>query len=434
MRQSEKLFIFFFMLLFGVFAPRVIHAHQQPTTIVLLDVSSEKVRAELQIPLSELELAFGHAVASDPNALMRDLQPQFADYLIAHVRATSAENRAWSVAVAGMRIEDVEQTQSGAYREVTVNLVLTPPAGADTRRFVLNYDAVMHQVVTHKALVSIRSDWESGIAREKPVAVGVIGVDTETTKIFPLEVNLDKGGLWTGFVNTIALGMHHIKEGTDHLLFLLVLLLPATLLARGKSWGEFGGARYGIRRVLKIVTAFTAGHSVTLLVGALGWLRLPPQPVEVLIAVSILVSAAHAIRPIFYGREIYIAAGFGLVHGLAFATVLQNLELSAGQMALTILGFNLGIELMQIFIIALVMPWLILLSATTLYKSIKTTGALLASFAAAAWVAERVSGSPNAVGDFAQGISQYAYLAIFALAFLALLAFAKSKKDSAAAE
>jgi len=59
-------------------------------------------------------------------------------------------------------------------------------------------------------------------------------------------------------------------------------------------------------RLLKITAAFTAGHSITLLVGALGWLRLPVQPVEILIAVSILISAIHAIHPIFPGKEMYV--------------------------------------------------------------------------------------------------------------------------------
>lgn len=221
----------------------------------------------------------------------------------------------------------------------------------------------------------------------------------------------------------VRLGMQHIHEGTDHLLFLLVLLLPATLLVNGKSWGDFGGTHYSIARLLKIVTAFTVGHSITLLVGALGWLHLPQQPVEILIAVSILISAVHAIRPVFPGKEMYVAAGFGLVHGLAFATVLSDLNLNAGAMALSILGFNIGIELMQLFVIALVVPWLILLSQTAFYKWIRIAGAVFAAVAAVAWIAERVSGNSNAIAGFIQNIAQYAHFGILMLALLAALAF-----------
>lgn len=422
--RRNRLFVFFTVLAASVFAPSPSYAHFQPTTIVLLDVSQNKVTAELQIPLSELELAFGNDVSRNTDTLIARLEPQLKEYLISHIRPATADKQPWTVTVTNMRVEEAVQTQSGPYQEITVHLDLIPPAGGDTRNFVLNYDVIMHQVVTHSALVSVRSDWEQGIDREQPpVAVGVIAVDTKTTQIFPLEINLEKGSGWKGFRGMLSLGMRHIREGTDHLLFLLVLLLPATLLVNGKRWGEFGGSRYSITRLLMIVTAFTVGHSITLLIGALGWLQLPPQPVEVLIAVSILVSAVHAVRPVFPGREMYVAAGFGLIHGLAFATVLADLNLGAGQMALSILGFNIGIELMQLFVIALIVPWLILLSLTRFYKYVRITGAMLAAVAAVAWIVERVSGSPNQIGGFAQNISAYGHLGILLLAVSALLAF-----------
>lgn len=422
--RGNRLLIFFTILAAGIFAPSPLYAHFQPTTIVLLDVRQDKVTAELQIPLSELELAFGHDVSQNTDTLIARLEPQLKEYLISHIHPATAGKQPWTVTIINMRVEDAVQTQSGPYQEITVHLDLTPPVGGDARNFALNYDVIMHQVVTHSALVSVRSDWEQGINREQPpVAVGVIAVDTKTTQIFPLDINLETGSGWRGFRGMVSLGMRHIKEGTDHLLFLLVLLLPAMLLVDGKQWGEFGGSRYSIARLLKIVTAFTVGHSITLLIGALGWLQLPPQPIEVLIAVSILVSAVHAVRPVFPDKEMYVAAGFGLVHGLAFASVLSDLNLGAGQMALSILGFNVGIELMQLFVIALVVPWLILLSLTPFYKYVRITGAILAAAAAAAWIIERVSGNPNQIGGLLQNISEYGHLGILLLAVIALLAF-----------
>ena len=147
---------------------------------------------------------------------------------------------------------------------------------------------------------------------------------------------------------------------------------------------------------------------------------MPPKPVEILIAVSILVSAIHAVRPIFAGKEMYLAAGFGLVHGLAFATVLDGLNLGAGDTALSILGFNIGIELMQLLVIALIAPWFILLSFTTVYKYVRIADASFAAIAAIGWIAERVSGNPNFIGNFLQNISEYAPFGILILAVFAL--------------
>ena len=84
-----------------------------------------------------------------------------------------------------------------------------------------------------------------------------------------------------------------------------------------------------------------------------------------------------------------MAAGFGLVHGLAFAGSLAGLHLPAGPLAGSILGFNLGIELMQLLVIALTVPWLVLLSQTPAYPAVRVVGAAGAGAAALAWVLER---------------------------------------------
>jgi HupE / UreJ protein len=424
--KMKQLFICIIFILGNYLA----NAHQTPGTIVLLDVSPAKVAVELQLPLSELELAFGQDVFKNADNLVQRLGPQIKEYLLAHIHVMEAKDKPWLVEVTDMKVEKAEQAASGPpFKEITVHLMLTPYPGATTRKFIFDYDVIMHQVMNHAAFVSIRNDWETGKADGHLVEAGVIHRDMKDNVIYPLEINLEKGSWWKGFKSMLALGMQHIKEGTDHLLFLLVLLLPAMLLVNGKSWGRFGGIKYSITRLLKIVTAFTIGHSITLLIGALGWLKLPAQPVEILIAISILVSAIHAIYPIFPGREMYVAAGFGLIHGLAFASVLANLNLAAGAMAVSILGFNLGIESMQLFVVIIIMPWLVLLSQTRWYKYIRVTGASLAGVAALAWIAERVSGDTNTIGVAVQKFSLYAVWGIAGLAFFSLVIYLLDKKS-----
>src|SRR5262249_38056686 len=153
---------------------------------------------------------------------------------------------------------------------------------------------------------------------------------------------------FAGVPNMFRLGMRHIAEGTDHLLFLIALLLPAPLVAVRGRWAAFGSIRHSLIQIVRVVSAFTIGHSITLALGASGIVALPSRAVEVLIAFSILVSSLHALRPIFPGREPMIAASFGLIHGLAFATTLQHLGVGAWQRVASILGFNLGIETMQL--------------------------------------------------------------------------------------
>ena len=400
-------------------------AHQQPTTLVAMDIESERVAMHLHVPLNELELAFGHEVTQEPERRLGEWKEPFKRYLLEHIQPVTGDGRRWTVRVQDMAVGHAEQTQSGPFQEVLVDLSLVPPAGGDTRDFVLRYDVILHQVVTHKALVSVRNDWAGGSF--EPVKVGTILVDTGTGQIAPLAVHFGEGSWWAGFQAMVKLGAQHIREGTDHLLFLIVLLLPATLTVRGKRWGGFGGNAYSMRRLVTIVTAFTLGHSATLLAGALHWFQLPQQPVEVLIAFSILVTAIHAMRPVFAGNEALVAAGFGLVHGLAFATVLAELQLAAGPLALSIFGFNLGIELMQLFVIALTMPWLIVLSKTAAHSWVRISGAVLAGIAAIGWIANRVSGESNAIEQAMEVVTRFSPVGILMLAAVAIPAYLSTK-------
>lgn len=193
-----------------------------------------------------------------------------------------------------------------------------------------------------------------------------------------------------GFASVFRLGMRHIAEGTDHLLFLLVLLLPAPLIVSQSHWAGFAGLRRSAFRILRIVTAFTLGHSITLALAAWGFVRVPARPIEVLIAVSILVSAIHALRPLFPGKEAAIAAFFGLIHGLAFAATFGELGLGRWERVAGILAFNLGIETMQLVVVAAIMPSLVLLSRTRAYPFFRIGGAVFAGLASAGWIAERL--------------------------------------------
>ncbi len=416
----RRILLVFNIMLFGVIKCL---AHPMPNSIVLMDVGSKSVAVELQLPLGELQLAFGHDVATNSVNLIARMGADLKAYLIQHVKPLSEDGRPWTVKVTDMTVGKSEQTDTGPYQELVAHLLMQPPAGASLRNFTLNYDVIIHQVVTHSALLSVRQDWEAGVNGERPVEVGAISLDIRNNVIHPVTINLSEGSKWKGFKSMVELGISHIADGTDHLMFLLVLLLPAPLLVSHKSWKGYGGARYSVIRLLKIVTAFTIGHSITLLLGTLGWIKLPDQLVEILIAFSILISAIHAIRPVFPGKEVYIASAFGLIHGLAFAGTLTNLHLDAGPMIISILGFNVGIELMQLLVIVITMPWLILLSKGSFYTAIRLGGAIFAAIAAIAWMFQRCLEKQNVLTSLVENIARHAIWIIVGIAVLALLSW-----------
>jgi hypothetical protein len=237
-----------------------------------------------------------------------------------------------------------------------------------------------------------------------------------------------------GFVSLFRLGMRHIAGGTDHLLFLLALLLPAPLIVVGSRWSGFAGVGPSLRRILKIVTAFTIGHSITLALAASGVVRVPSRPIEVFIAVSILVSAVHALRPIFPGKEAGIAAFFGLIHGLAFAATLGELGLGRWERVEGILAFNLGIETMQLIVVAVTLPSLVLLSRSSAYSFLRIGGALFAGLASVGWIAERLFDVHSSVDVVVGIVAQHAVWIAMGLFLLSLLSWLNPRNPAAALE
>ena len=205
-----------------------------------------------------------------------------------------------------------------------------------------------------------------------------------------------------------SLGMRHIAEGTDHLLFLLTLLLSAPVVAVQGRWGRPAGVGDSVRRIAGVVTAFTLGHSLTLATVVLGLAPVPEQPVEVLVALSILVSAAHAVRPLFPRREAWVAGAFGLVHGLAFAATLGRLGLGLWDRAIGVLTFNLGIEAMQLLVVGCTLPGLLLLSRTPAYAPVRLAGGVLAGTAALAWTTGRLLDTKTPFDPLIDGLAAQA--------------------------
>lgn len=189
----------------------------------------------------------------------------------------------------------------------------------------------------------------------------------------------------------IADGMRHIWAGADHLLFLLALLLPSVLVRQGAQWHSAPSLRAAGLEVLKVVTAFTVAHSLTLAAATFGWLRLPSRLVESLVAASVVVAALGNLVPAATRlRRWPVAFGFGLIHGLGFAAVLTALGLPPAALALALLGFNLGVEAGQLAIVAVFLPLAWLLRGTHLYRGgIVQGGSLLVALIAAWWVVER---------------------------------------------
>jgi hypothetical protein len=342
---------------------------------------------------------------------VRQYADEIKEYVHAHVTPISPDGRPWTVIV--REVTPVVEQEP----DVRVALTMAPPTGAPADRLTFRYDAIFHHLITHTAVVTLASEWSNGVIGAEPVLLGTMR-DTNAAIVIDRS-----GGSWLqGFSAMFRLGARHIAEGTDHLLFLLALILPAPLVAAGGRWGGFAGGQTALRRIVKVVTAFTLGHSITLMLGALGWAHLQSAVVESAIALSILVSAIHALVPIFQGREAFIAGGFGLVHGLAFAATLTDFGFDPWTLVSSVLGFNLGIEAFQLLVILVAMPWLVMLARSRLYGPLRIAAAVLTGLAAAAWFAERALGWGNPIAPLIETVASHFLWLLAGLASLSVAA------------
>jgi hypothetical protein len=182
----------------------------------------------------------------------------------------------------------------------------------------------------------------------------------------------DDGG--SAFARFFRLGIHHIWTGYDHLLFLLAVLLAG---------GGFG-------RIVAIVTSFTVAHSITLGAAATGLVQLPVEPVEAVIALSIVYVAVENMLGRGGDRRALVTFFFGLIHGFGFASVLSETALPPGDVVVPLLAFNLGVEAGQLAVVVVVVPLLAVALRSSAGRAVKLGLSALIAIAGAMWAVERI--------------------------------------------
>ena len=375
-------------------------AHLTPNSEVQISPGPREVSADIIVPRGEYAYATGNPVDGSPASLEMARR-----YISERFGVSGPAGEPWKIT-----IDRIEFVRIAGPPDLHATARLIPAGGTVPREFSIDWRVVVDRLPGHFALFVLAGD---GHERE---ILGAVRQDRTR-----LQVNLKSTSAWSAFWSAVSLGAHHIAGGYDHLLFLLALLLPAPLKARGGRWRDPRGWRGTLGKLVRIVTAFTIGHSVTLIGATLGGWTLPVAPVEIAIAVSVFISAVHAIRPLVPGREPLIAAGFGLVHGLAFATLVMGADARAASSAASLLGFNVGIEIVQLGLVLAVAPSLVILSRGRWYTPLRAGFASFALLAATAWIVNRSTGGAAGLVGLVESVLSRAAWAVAVLALLAAL-------------
>ena len=351
------------------------HAHKASDAFVSLDLAGASVQGRVDVALRDLDLALGLDRDGDGALTWGEVRARRADveaYVLARL-TLSAEGAVCPARATGFAIDE---HSDGRYAVVSL-AAGCPRAPAKLR---VEYGLLFDEDALHRGILRLTTNGG--------VATAVFAPDARVQ-----ELAADGSGRLARFATFVREGVHHIASGTDHIAFLLALLLPAVLVGGAGGWKPAPVFRPVLREVLKVVTAFTAAHSLTLSLAALGFVHVPSRLVESAIAFSVLVCALANLRPAAPRLGPAFAFGFGLVHGLGFASALSDLGSDAATRLATLLGFNLGVELGQLTLVALFLPAAFLGRATTLYRrGLVGAGSVAVAGLACIWLAERASG------------------------------------------
>lgn len=244
----------------------------------------------------------------------------------------------------------------------------------------LKYDLFFDVDKDQKAFVKIRDDNMS-----KPVILS----DRKVEVALKMQ---QQTSLMRAFKNFLVEGIWHIWIGYDHILFLLMLLVPSVYYYRDGKPLPRQSFKDVLIEVLKVVTGFSVAHSITLGLSVGDVVRLNSQFVEVAIALSVLFTAVNNIYPMITRHAWIMAFTFGLIHGFGFANVLHDLIIKNSRDFLAMLfGFNLGVEIGQLAIVAAVLPLLYLLQKRhAFYRRFILYGfSAVTALIAALWAVER---------------------------------------------
>ncbi len=352
-------------------------AHKASDSYLKIRGGQTELTIQWEIAIKDLELLIGVDVDQNGEVTWGELklkETEIAAHALSHLSVSADGN-----------LCDLQLTQMKYIRHSDGGYaVLLLSTGAEGAAAVLDIDYrfLFDADPTHRGLVLFES-----------------GSISSTHVLSPTEPNLElktgEANLWSTLVDYTREGVWHIWIGFDHILFLISLLLPAVLsrqsLKDKANWQPVNKFRPALSSVLKIVTVFTIAHSITLWLAVMEYVTLPSQLVESAIAFSIIVTAANNLFPVLKLPGWLIAFVFGLIHGFGFANVLIDLGLSSVTLALSLFGFNLGVELGQMAIVIAFLPVAYLLRGTKFYEwVILKAGSVLIAIVAAIWLLERV--------------------------------------------
>ncbi|MHA7810654.1 MAG: HupE/UreJ family protein [Marinobacter adhaerens] len=334
-----------------VFVSGMASAHKASDSFLYLDNGPTELR--IDVALRDLALLTSIDSNGDRQVSGQELRQARSEITRTVESALTFSNSSGNCDLAG-RKWGISAHSDGLYS--AARYAIQCPDGEPPR--ALEYNLLFEQDALHRGLVSLDYDGQKHLT--------VLGPDSRTLDL----TGTDTTGYFGVFTTFVYEGVIHLLIGLDHILFLLVLVIPATLSTSKNqaSSGQSPALRGRLLELAGIITAFTLAHSITLALAALNIVSLPIAWVETVIALSIGLAALNVAWPILGRKTWKLAFGFGLVHGFGFASVLGDLTSGVSGLAVALAGFNLGVELGQLALLVVGFPVLYYLGKNRIYQ------------------------------------------------------------------
>ena len=360
----------------------VANAHQSSTSFISLDASSQKNTGEWKVSINALNDVKSMDANKDGYIKWSEIKQQYNEIILLLNKSLIISNvkndecKLKKDINSSLKLDTILDMKY-IFVPFSTNCILEEITN-------INYSFYFSHDSDHKAILNVTKN-------ENDSDTHVFSEDTQSINLVKTRNN--------SFINIVYEGVWHIWIGFDHIVFILTLLI-GIMFARNAMVLE--GYRSQTKELIKVVTAFTIAHSITLGLAAYKIVNLPSQFVEASIAATLIIAALHNIRYLLptKTRDILswsiwkMAFAFGLIHGFGFANVLTELQLSTANIAKTILAFNIGVELGQFVIVILFVTLISLLTVKNRRKNKVLENMLLYSscfviLLGGAWFVER---------------------------------------------
>lgn len=359
--------------------PRLVSAHAQGENYIWVNVEQDHLSGRFEIHLNDLKKKLGidwKEYGTTPEEGVAATAEQVQKYLVEHFQIVFDQP------------VELQFTEVKIFDEKFAQYYYTSAQTKIPDRFTIHNDIfITRDDPLHRSLIVFEYNKKLGKEYGEENAIMSFGRHNPVQ-----ELDLNNLPALLQPWDFIWQGILHIWIGLDHILFLLALLLLTVMRwdQDNKNFEPVPDFKKALWNVLKIVTIFTIAHSVTLSLAAFDVISLRSRIVESLIALSIVIVALNNVFPKFNDRTWLIIFFFGLFHGMGFATVMGVLPFRTVNLTQILLSFNVGVELGQLVIVAMIFPVLYMLRNTKLYRPIVLIGgSLVICVIASFWFLER---------------------------------------------